>query len=149
MVNINNEIDSEFIIYLLENKANPNERTQIGTTPLMMALFGDYNEISIAAIKLLCDYGADPRMKCQIWNRACLDDPNANDPDCEVSKILKDAALTLKEKELGIKLTETFCIVCNCSNRHKKLYQCSRCKGPERYCGRQCQLKCWAKHKSR
>ncbi|MFL5308092.1 MAG: ankyrin repeat domain-containing protein [Polyangia bacterium] len=57
-VGLGNREAPELVAFLLENKANPNERGQNGVTPLMNALLFKQQH----AIPLLLSHGADPKL---------------------------------------------------------------------------------------
>eukprot|EP01084_Bolivina_argentea_P295644 509048_1 len=133
--------DLEFAKFLLTRGANPNLKTIFGDSPLHSAV----SATSIEALKLLCEYGADPRIPEEFSDITPI---YISKTHIESYTILSNAKRKL---ECNINTLQhedvSYCVVCNISSKVKKLFQCSRCKGAERYCGHKCQKRYWLKHK--
>ena len=136
-----NQPDLEFAKFLLQNGANPNLKTIFGETPLHSTVM----QSSIEALKLLCEYRGDPRIKEQFSDVTPISLARYH---IEASTILGNTVRKLESDEAKLEHEDTsYCIVCSVSSKKKRLYQCQRCQGPERYCGKKCQKVYWKKHK--
>eukprot|EP01084_Bolivina_argentea_P119284 211519_1 len=135
--------DLEFATFLLKNDANPNLKSVFGDTPLHSTVMAS----SIEAMKLLCDYGADPRIREAFSDITPIYLARTH---IEAQTILNNAKRKLESHMHTNKLEHedvSYCIVCNVSSKIKKMFQCGKCRGIERYCSQKCQKKYWLKHK--
>eukprot|EP00483_Globobulimina_turgida_P000404 UN00404 len=135
--------DLELATFLLKNGANPNLKTIFGDTPLHSTVMSS----SIEALKLLCDFGADPRISEEFTDITPI---YMARPHIESYAILNNAKRKLESNTNKLEHEDiSYCIVCNVSSKIKKMYQCHKCKGVERYCSHECQKKYWPKHKKK
>eukprot|EP01084_Bolivina_argentea_P150071 262075_1 len=144
--------DFEYAKLLLTNGANPNQYTILGTFPMIGCMVQNH----IESVKLLCEYNADPRL---------LDYGSGITPisfsihHIEMESIVYNALTKIRnkcklytnsemkqEQELEYE-NPSYCCVCGITSKIKSLYQCSKCRGPKRYCSHKCQKRDWKTHK--
>ena len=133
--------DRELARFLLKRGANPNLKNVFGDTPLHSTVMNT----SIECMKLLCEFGADPRTPDDFFNITPL---FVAKDHREALCILHNAKRKLEGKVYSLEHENTsYCIACGESSKIKRMRQCSKCKGPERYCSVRCQKWHWPSHK--
>eukprot|EP01084_Bolivina_argentea_P080500 145801_1 len=139
-----NTPDLYFAEFLLQNGAQPNLPCVFGEIPLTNAIISSL----ISSVKLLCEYGADPRIKNEIEEHTCTP-LYLGRSHIEISTILYNQKRKLELSELQLECENiSYCTTCNVSRKITKLYQCAKCRNFNvRYCSKRCQKHNWELHK--
>eukprot|EP01084_Bolivina_argentea_P267428 453943_1 len=134
--------DLYFTAFLLKNGSEPNIKNIFGDTPLHSAVIGS----DIESIKLLCRYGADPRIEEEFSGLTAL---YLGRLHIEISAILNNQKRKLELSQMKLECENiSNCSTCNASAKDKKLYLCSKCRDYNtKYCSINCQKIDYKSHK--